>query len=209
MDAAQRQLNDQIDDATQRLLSTARAIAESDLRQPSLLPGWTRAHVLAHVARSADAMRNLLVGARSGEERTAYPSAEARDAGIEESAALKAKDLVTDLAGSAMALRAIARHLNEEAWQFPVRLPDSAPFPATRLLTIRLVEVELHHCDLGAGYGPDDWPGTFATMELAEPMRSQRQDRLDRLGQPRPEPPAPVATAASPPRPAGWRPVIS
>jgi maleylpyruvate isomerase len=206
MDAAQRQLNDQIDDATQRLLGTARAIAESDLRQPSLLPGWTRAHVLAHVARSGDAMRNLLVGARSGEERTAYPSAEARDAGIEESAALKAKDLLADLAGSAMALRAIARQLNEEAWQFPVRLPDSAPFPATRLLTIRLVEVELHHCDLGAGYGPDDWPGTFAAMELAEPMRSQRQDRLNR---PRPEPPAAVATTASPPRPAGWRPVIS
>jgi maleylpyruvate isomerase len=206
MDAAQRQLNDQIDDATQRLLGTARAIAESDLRQPSLLPGWTRAHVLAHVARSGDAMRNLLVGARSGEERTAYPSAEARDAGIEESAALKAKDLLADLAGSAMALRAIARQLNEEAWQFPVRLPDSAPFPATRLLIIRLVEVELHHCDLGAGYGPDDWPGTFAAMELAEPMRSQRQDRLNR---PRPEPPAPVATTASPPRPAGWRPVIS
>ena len=206
MDAAQRQLNDQIDDATQRLLGTARAIAEPDLRQPSLLPGWTRAHVLAHVARGADVMRNLLVGARSGEERTAYPSAEARDAGIEESAALTAKDLVADLAGSAMALRAIARQLNEEAWQFPVRLPDSAPFPATRLLVIRLVEVELHHCDLGAGYGPDDWPDTFAAMELAEPLRSQRQDRLDR---PRPERPAPVATTASPPRPARWRPVIS
>jgi maleylpyruvate isomerase len=207
MDAAQRQLNDQIDDATQRLLSTARAIADSELRQPSLLPGWTRAHVLAHVARSGDAMRNLLVGARSGEERPAYPSPEARDAGIEESAALKAKDLVADLAGSAMAFRAIARQLNDEAWQFPVRLPDSAPFPATRLLTIRLVEVELHHCDLGAGYGPDDWPDTFAAMELAEPMRSQRQDRM---GRPHPDQPAPAATTTSPPpRPPGWRPVIS
>jgi len=33
---------------------------------PSLLPGWTRAHVLAHLARNADAMRNMLAGARSG-----------------------------------------------------------------------------------------------------------------------------------------------
>ena len=106
---------------------TARAIAEPGLRQPSLLPGWTRAHVLGHVARSADAMRNLLIGARSGEERTAYPSAEARAAGIEESAALKAKDLMADLAGSAMALRAIARQLNEEDWQYPVRILDSPP----------------------------------------------------------------------------------
>jgi maleylpyruvate isomerase len=203
MDAAQRQISDQIDDATQRLLGTARAIAEPDLRQPSLLPGWTRAHVLAHLGRGADAMRNLLIGARSGAERPAYPSAEARDAGIEEGAALKAKDLVGDLAGSAMAFRAIARQLSEEAWQFPVRLPGSAPFPASRLLTIRLVEVELHHCDLDAGYSPDDWPPAFATMELAEPMHSQRQDRLSR---PRPDP-APVAPHASPPRRAGWRPL--
>jgi hypothetical protein len=39
MDAAQRQLSDQIDHATQRLLGTARVIAEPDLRRPSLLPG--------------------------------------------------------------------------------------------------------------------------------------------------------------------------
>ena len=71
-----------------------------------------------------------------------------------------------------MALRAIARQLTDEAWQFPVRILDSAPFPATQLLTRRLVEVELRHCDLRAGYGPDDWPAAFTAMELAEPMRS-------------------------------------
>jgi len=74
MDAAQRQLSDRIDHATQRLLGTAREIAESELRRPSLLPGWTRAHVLAHLARGADAMRYLLVGTRSGEDRPAYAS---------------------------------------------------------------------------------------------------------------------------------------
>ena len=63
-------------------------------------------------------------------------------------------------------------------WQVPVRILDSAPFPAAQLLTRRLVEVELHHCDLGAGYTPAHWPPAFATMELAEPMRSLRADRL-------------------------------
>src|SRR6266436_585147 len=79
MDAAQRQLSDQIDHATQRLLGTAREIADPELRRPSLLPGWTRAHVLAHLARGADAMRHLLVGARSGEDRPAYASEQERD----------------------------------------------------------------------------------------------------------------------------------
>ncbi len=178
MDAAQRKLNDQIDLATQRLLGTARTLTEPDLRAPSLLPGWTRAHVLAHLARNADAMRNLLAGVRSGQDRPAYVSAEARQANIEQGASLRANELMADLAASAMALRTIARQLPDEGWQVPVRILDSAPFPAGQLLTRRLVEVELHHCDLGAGYGPADWPAAFATMELAEPMRSQRQDRL-------------------------------
>lgn len=180
MDTAQRQLCDQIDHATQRLLGTARVIAEPDLRQPSLLPGWTRAHVLTHLARNADAMRNLLIGAGSGQERPAYASAQARDAEIEQGAGRSAKELTDDLASSAMALRTVMIGLPDEAWQFPVRVPDSGPFPAEELLTRRLVEVELHHCDLGAGYGPADWPPAFTAMELPEPMRSQRQDRLQR-----------------------------
>ena len=102
MDAVQRQLSDQLDQATQSLLGTAREISDSELRQPSLLPGWTRAHVLAHLARGADAMRNLLVGARAGQDRPAYLSAQARSADIEHGAGLGAKELMADLAGSAM-----------------------------------------------------------------------------------------------------------
>ena len=201
MDAALRELSDQIDQATQRLLDIARVIAEPDLRAPSLLPGWTRAHVVAHVARNADAMRNLLVGVRTGQDRPAYPSAAAREAGIEDGAGLRASELMSDLAGSAMALRTVARQLPDEGWLVPVRILDSDPFPAGQLLTRRLVEVELHHCDLGAGYGPADWPAVFAAMELAEPMRSWRQDRL---GYPEPSQAAKPMSPARPPAP--WNP---
>ena len=183
MDAAQRQLSDQVDHATQRLLGTAREIADSELRQPSLLPGWTRAYVLAHLARGADAMRYLLVGARSGEDRPAYASEQERAAATDYTAGLSTKELAADLADSAMALRAISQQLPDDAWRFPVRLRDSGPFPAGRLLTLRLVEVELHHCDLGTGYGPGDWPAAFASMDLAEPMHSLREDRLRRAQQ--------------------------
>ncbi|HEX3488383.1 MAG TPA: maleylpyruvate isomerase N-terminal domain-containing protein [Streptosporangiaceae bacterium] len=178
MDTAQRRLRDQIDDATQRLLSTARVIPESDLGAPSMLPGWTRAHVLAHLARSADAMRSLLIGARDGQDRPAYASAEARAADIEQGARQQPADLAADLASSAMALRTFAARLPDPAWQYQVQVLGSPPFPAGQLLVRRLVEVELHHCDLGLSYRPADWPSTFAEMDLTEPMRSQRQDRL-------------------------------
>jgi len=97
-----------------------------------------------------------------------------------------------------MALRTVARQLPGERWQVPVRMLDpGARFPAAELLTRRLVEVELHHGDLGAGYGPADWPAVFAAMELGEPMRTWRRDRLSQ----------PAATELTPPRaPAPWRP---
>jgi maleylpyruvate isomerase len=197
MDAAQRQLAEQIDQATQRLLDVARVITEPDLRAPSLLEGWSRAHVLAHLARGADAMRRVLAGLRSGQERPACPSAEAQQAAIEESSGHDAKELLADLADSAMALRTVARQLPGERWQVPVRIGDGEPFPAAQLLTRRLVEVELHHCDLGIGYGAERWPAFFTTMDLAEPMRSQRQDRL---GYPAS---AQTARPLRPPRPIG------
>jgi len=180
VDAAQRLLSDQLDDATQRLLSTARVLAEPDLRAPSLLPGWTRAHVLAHLARNADAMRNLLIGARSRTDRPAYASAAARAADIEAGAVRNPADLMADLADSAMALRTVARKLPDATWRAEVQMLDPPRFPAAQLLTRRLVEVELHHADLGAGYSPADWPPAFTALELGEPMQSQRRDRLAR-----------------------------
>jgi maleylpyruvate isomerase len=197
MDEGQLRLSEQIDQATQRVIDVARVITEPDLRESSLLPGWTRAHVLAHLTQGADAMRSLLIGARTGRARPVYASAEAREAG----AHMTAIDLTTELANSAMALRAVARQLPDAAWGVTVQVPGSAPFPAHELLTRRLVEVELHHCDLGTGYAPADWPAAFAAMELAEPMRSQREDRLKNPGSVQapklraPRPPAPYNPA--------------
>jgi maleylpyruvate isomerase len=197
MDEGQLRLSEQIDQATQRVIDVARVITEPDLREPSLLPGWTRAHVLAHLTQGADAMRNLLIGARTGRARPGYASAEAREAG----ARMTAIDLTTELANSAMALRTVARQLPDAAWGVTALVLGSAPFPAHELLTRRLVEVELHHCDLGTGYAPADWPAAFAAMELAEPMRSQREDRLKNAGSVQapklraPRPPAPYSPA--------------
>jgi len=174
----QRRVSDELDSATQRLIDEARIITGPALRAPSLLPGWSRAHVLAHLARGADAMRNLLIGARAGQDRPAYASPGARDASIDRSAAAGARELVEDLAAWAMALRTVARQLPDEAWRYQLQVLLGPRFPARQLLTRRLAEVELHHCDLGIGYGPGQWSAVFAAMELDEPMRSQRAERL-------------------------------
>src|SRR6266566_7422222 len=128
MDAVLRELSDQIDQATQRLLDAARVLTDPDVRAPSLLPGWTRAHVLTHVAQNADGMRNVLAGVRTGHDRPAYASAGAREAGIEQDAGRRATEQAADLASSAMALRTVARQLPDAGWQVPVRMLDGMDF---------------------------------------------------------------------------------
>src|ERR1700759_303086 len=116
MDPALQPLADQVASPSQRLLGTARIIDDSDLREPSLLPGWSRAHVLAHLARGSDALRNLLIGARTGQVKAAYASPEARAADIETSARQTRGDLLDDLAAADNAFRTISRQLPDEAW---------------------------------------------------------------------------------------------
>ena len=180
MEAEQHDLQEQIDAATQRLLDTAGRLTNADIGQPSLLPDWTRGHVLSHLARNADALRNLLTGARTGIEAPAYASAQARDDGINAGAPRSAAQQLADLTETAAAFRREAVSLPDQAWQAQVRILDNPPFPATQVLTRRLVEVELHHADLGAGYGAADWPASFAALERAEPMNTQRRDRARR-----------------------------
>src|SRR6266704_5264440 len=69
--------------ATERLLGSAAALSDTQAREPSLLPGWTRGHVLTHIARNADGMVNLLHWARTGTQTPMYASPESRAADIE------------------------------------------------------------------------------------------------------------------------------
>jgi hypothetical protein len=63
---------DQIVAASEHLLDTAAGFSDANVRGPSLLPGWSRGHVLTHLARNADDGRNLLVWARTGVETSEW-----------------------------------------------------------------------------------------------------------------------------------------
>jgi maleylpyruvate isomerase len=166
-----------IDAATERLLVTMRRLRDDDVRQPSSLPGWTRGHVLTHLARGAEAIARLLDGVRTGVPGSAYASQQARDDAIERGATRRAADLLADVTESAARFRDAAASVPADAWSRPARGLVGDAFPARQLLDRRLVELELHHADLDAGYTPDDWPEEFTGMDLPEPMRSQREER--------------------------------
>jgi maleylpyruvate isomerase len=153
--------------ATGRLLATAAALGDAEAREPSLLPGWSRGHVLTHIARNADGLGNLLRWARTGAETPMYASAGSRTADIEAGAGRPAADLAEDVRASAAAVAAEAAALPGDAWTAQVRALNGPPFPALGVLDRRLSEVEIHHADLAAGYTPGDWPGDFVADALA------------------------------------------
>jgi maleylpyruvate isomerase len=152
--------------ATGRLLTTATALSDAQMRDPSLLPGWTRGHVLTHIARNADGLANLLRWARTGTKIPMYASAESRSADIEAGSGRPAASLAADVRESAAAFAAEAAALPDEAWAEQVRALHGPAFPAMRVLEHRLSEVEIHHVDLAAGYSPGDWPEDFLIEAL-------------------------------------------
>lgn len=169
---------DAISAATQRYLGALTVLTDEDVREPSLLPRWTRGHVITHLARNADALVGVLVGVRQGVVPTMYRSAEERDAEIETGAHRCAADLLFDATDSEQRwIEAVAAHAPAlDARPFS-RVPGSAQLPAEDVFTMRRVEVEVHHADLGIGYTAADWPEDFTAAILR-----RRHDELASSG---------------------------
>ncbi|MFE3259659.1 maleylpyruvate isomerase family mycothiol-dependent enzyme [Nocardia sp. NPDC059091] len=161
-------LLDTVAAATERLLPAIAALGDADLVEPSLLPGWTRGHVLAHLSRNADSLVNLLLWARTGIETPQYASQFLREADIEAGAPRPLRDQLEDFTASAERWLDLARVMPADRWPALVRNRQGGEIPATRIPWMRLLEVEIHHVDLDIGYTPADWPADFAARLLAQ-----------------------------------------
>ncbi|MGW0700403.1 maleylpyruvate isomerase family mycothiol-dependent enzyme [Streptomyces sp. NPDC002867] len=152
-------LNDlrSVREATDRLLTAVAALDNAAVARSSRLPGWTLGHVLAHISRNADALVNVLQG------RPMYVSGEARNADIE-------RDAPRPLAAQLDDLRESAARFQDAGsvpadWDRTVELRNGITDRAARVPFRRLIEVELHHVDLGIGYELEDLSKEFTQRE--------------------------------------------
>lgn len=164
--AAPLALIDQVAEATARLVDSVKSMGNDAVVGPSLLPGWSRGHVLAHFARNADSLVNLLLWAQTGVEIPQYASQFIRDFDIEAGAPRPLTEQLIDIEASATRLAALARTLPDTAWAATVRIRGGREIRATDIPWMRLQEVEIHHVDLGVAYRPEDWPEEFLTRLL-------------------------------------------
>jgi maleylpyruvate isomerase len=148
--------------ALDALLSAVGQLTDADLAEPSPLDGWTRGHVLSHVAGIGGAMLGQTQAAERGEVVPVYASQEARNAGIE--------------AGSG---RTVAEHLAvlgalrddlARAWPEPGSALWDAPSgyrggPLSGCLLAWWREVRIHSVDALAGtsqaVGYETWDDTL------------------------------------------------
>ncbi|MCL7426557.1 maleylpyruvate isomerase family mycothiol-dependent enzyme [Streptomyces sp. YS415] len=129
--------------------------------EPSALPGWSRAHLVAHVAANADALGNLVHWAATGDPTPMYASPEERAQGIERGRALPAAELAAWLRHSADALDKGMAALGEGEWRARVVTAQGRTVPAAEVPWLRAREVCVHAVDLATTVTFADLPDDF------------------------------------------------
>jgi maleylpyruvate isomerase len=153
-------------DGTRKVLAGVASLSDEALTAPTQLPGWTRRFLVAHLAANADALRNLVYWAHTGEERRMYASSEQREADIAAGSRLPAAELRAWLESSAQALAADFDALPGAAWDAKIITAQGLTRPASEIPWMRNREVYIHAIDLDAGTRWTDLPAGFLTALL-------------------------------------------
>ncbi|WP_432001008.1 maleylpyruvate isomerase N-terminal domain-containing protein [Streptomyces sioyaensis] len=159
------------DHTTEVFLAVVGEITDDQFGDPTELPGWTRAHIVAHVHCNAEALLRLLHWARTGEKTPMYAGPVQRAAEIEEGAALPPQELRRRVKESADRLAAAVDSMPQSAWDAEVVTAQGRTVPAHELLWMRTREVAVHAIDLHAGVRFADLPDEVNTALVIDAAR--------------------------------------
>ncbi len=134
------------------------ALSDEDFAAPSLVPGWSRAHIAAHVGYNARALTRLVEWARTGIETPMYAGPAERNLEIEQGATLKPIALRHLVTHAAVHLTVEWRDLPADAWTRIVRTAQGRSVPVSETAWMRSREVWIHAVDLDNGGAFGDFP---------------------------------------------------
>jgi len=160
-------VSDMLHEASARLVRTVDGFHGDDWTAPTLLPEWSRAHVVAHLALNAEgmarALRGLVADPDDDGPHTMYDSDERRGQDIAELAADAPSEIRARLLGGVTILVDAMDAVPVHEWEARLeRTPGGRTMRADALPGMRLRELEIHHVDLDAGYTRAQWPLAFA-----------------------------------------------
>lgn len=143
-------------------------LSDAEFDEPSLLPGWSRRHLIAHVGYNARALTRLVQWANTGVETPMYESPTARDAEIDFGSTLPVRALRHLIEHAAISLDVEWRDSSDEAWEAIVRTAQGREVPARETVWMRTREVWLHAIDLDNGARMSDIPAPVLTRLLSD-----------------------------------------
>jgi maleylpyruvate isomerase len=147
-----------------------------------LLPGWTVAHLLTHVARNADSHIRRAEAATRGEVVEQYAGGfEGRAAEIEAGAGRAAAALLDDVRSTGAAVLATWHSLPGAAWDGMTTDVGGRERPLWQLAARRWQELEVHVIDLGTGITHAEWSDDFVAVWLPQLRRFHGDRRPDGL----------------------------
>ena len=152
-------------------------LADVEFDQPSLLPGWTKAHVAAHVGLNARALTHLTEWAATGVETPMYSTPTEREDDIEFAATLPIQAIRNLSAHAAVHLNVEWRDLTEEAWTHEIRTAQGRIMPVSETVWMRTREVWVHAIDLDNGGSVAHFPPELVDLLLADLVAVWRRKR--------------------------------
>lgn len=154
-------------------------LADDDFDAESLLPGWSRRTLAAHVGLNARALMNLLEWARTGVETPMYASTEHRDREIDVTAGWSVTAIRELNRHAASELDRQWRELPRSAWQQPVRTAQGRLVPAYETVWMRTREVWVHAVDLRNGGDVGQFPSELHDLLIEDLIRMWRRKATD------------------------------
>jgi len=134
-------------------------LTDPDVGAPSELPGWTRGHVLAHMAGISNAMARQLEFAARGETIELYDGGyEGRTRAIEMAAGHALAEHKADLESALERALGAFGGLDDAGWRRPISYRGGVAYDGGLALWRELV---IHATDLGTGRGPETWSRPF------------------------------------------------
>ena len=162
-----------MDDGTERCSAIIGTLEDDQWTQPCALPGWTRAHLVAHLDGNARALQNLVHWADTGVETPMYSSPEQRNDDIQSGAQLPGSVLRARFEESRDVLSRGLRDHDEQWWSREVRTGMGRVVPASTIPWLRSREVMIHAVDLDAGVTFDDLPPDFLAALIDDVVKQR------------------------------------
>lgn len=154
-------------------------LTDDEFDAPSLLPGWSRRTLVAHVGLNARALTHLTDWARTGVKTPMYSSPAQRERDIEVTATLPVAALRRLSEQEARHLDAKWRDLPAAAWQNRVETAQGRLVPVSETVWMRTREVWLHAVDLKNGAEVAHFPAELHALLIEDLLRMWRRRSTD------------------------------